>query len=82
MILRLHRLRVDFRPKGDCQRYRPLSLSGLVMDRFAATRADLRRTGQTIPGFDILVAATALHHALTVLTCNLRHFQRIPALRM
>jgi hypothetical protein len=29
--------------------------------------------------FDILLVATALHHNLTVLTYNIRHFNRIPA---
>src|SRR5579872_626166 len=35
-----------------------------VMERFARIRSDLRRQGQLIPDFDILVAATALEHDL------------------
>jgi len=59
-----------------------LDLDDLTMERFAAIRADLRRRGQLIPDFDLLTAATALRHDLTVLTYNLRHFSRIPALKL
>lgn len=58
--------------------HRHLGLSDPIMERFAETRATLRRRGQIIPDFDILIAATALHHDLTVLTFNLRHFERVP----
>ncbi|MDP2936569.1 MAG: type II toxin-antitoxin system VapC family toxin [Dehalococcoidia bacterium] len=63
----------------------PLRILGLndpIMERFAGIRASLRRSGQLIPDFDILLAATALHHGLTVLTFNLRHFSRIPDLKV
>jgi len=62
--------------------YRHLGLSEPIMERFAETRASLRRRGQLLPDFDLLIAATALHHDLTVLTFNLRHFQRIPDLKI
>jgi hypothetical protein len=42
----------------------------------------LRRRGQLIPDFDLLIGATALHHELTVLTINRRDFERIPGLRI
>jgi predicted nucleic acid-binding protein len=51
------------------------------MERFAFIRADLRRRGQLIPDLELLIAATALHHDLTLLTRNVRHFDRIPELR-
>jgi predicted nucleic acid-binding protein len=38
--------------------------------------------GELIPDFDPLIGATALVHDLTVLTFNLRHFQRIPELKL
>lgn len=60
--------------------YRHLGLNEPIMERFAETRAALRRSGQIIPDFDMLIAATALHHDLTVLTFNLRHFARVPDL--
>lgn len=57
-----------------------LPLDDAVMERFAFIRAELRRRGQLIPDLDLLIAATALHHDLTLLTRNVRHFNRIPEL--
>lgn len=59
-----------------------LDLNDSIMQRFAEIRATLRRQGQIISDFDILLAATALHHGLTVLTRNTRHFTRIPDLKL
>ena len=61
---------------------RILGLNDSIMERFAQIRASLRKTGQLIPDFDVLLAATALHHNLVVLTFNLRHFSRIPDLKL
>lgn len=49
--------------------------------RFAEIRSFLTRRGQLISDFDIVIGATALHHDLTLLTFNLRHFSRIPDLK-
>ncbi|MFT4037299.1 MAG: type II toxin-antitoxin system VapC family toxin [Thermomicrobiales bacterium] len=62
--------------------YPPLNLNDSVMERFAETRAYLRRRGQIIADMDLLIAATALHYDLTLLTFNLSHFSRIPDLRL
>lgn len=62
--------------------YHVINLSDPIMEQFAEIRAFLRRRGQLIPDFDLLIAATALHHDLTLLTLNLRHFERIPDLRI
>lgn len=53
-----------------------------IIERFAEIRSFLRRRGQMISDFDILLAATALDRDFTVLTFNLRHFERIPDLRL
>ena len=42
----------------------------------------LRRQGQLIPDLDLLIAATALAHDLTLVTRNRHHFERIPDLRL
>ena len=60
--------------------YPVINLSDAIMDRFAQTRTLLRSQGMLIPDMDILIAATALAHNLTLLTRNVRHFQRIPGL--
>jgi tRNA(fMet)-specific endonuclease VapC len=41
---------------------------------------DLERTGQPIGLADALIAATAMHHDLTLVTGNLSHYQRIVGL--
>jgi predicted nucleic acid-binding protein len=58
-----------------------LSVTEPVMERFAEIRAYLRRRGELITDFDILLAAMALHHDLVVLTFNVRHLRRVPDLK-
>jgi predicted nucleic acid-binding protein len=57
-------------------------LSELIAERCGEIRAHLRRRGQPISDFDAVIAATALHYNLTLLTFNRRHFERIPDLRL
>jgi predicted nucleic acid-binding protein len=64
------------------QSFSLLALNDDIAERFARMRSDLRRQGQIISDFDIVVAATALHYELTVLTFNRRHFARVPGLRI
>jgi tRNA(fMet)-specific endonuclease VapC len=42
----------------------------------------LRQQGQVLPAPDLLIGATALAYGLILVTRNLRHFQRIPGLRI
>ncbi|HJW27965.1 MAG TPA: type II toxin-antitoxin system VapC family toxin [Saprospiraceae bacterium] len=62
--------------------FKLLNLNLSIMKKFAEIRAHLRRRGQIISDFDILLGATALHHDLVVLTYNKRHFERIPDLKI
>ncbi|MCA9876398.1 MAG: type II toxin-antitoxin system VapC family toxin [Thermomicrobiales bacterium] len=62
--------------------YEILPVSQSVAERFAAERAMLRRRGMLIDDMDLLIAATALEHGLTMVTRNHRHFARIPGLRI
>ncbi len=62
--------------------YAVLPLSDPAVERFARIRAALRRQGLLIPDMDLLVAATALHAELTLVTRNRRHFERIPDLKL
>ena len=50
--------------------------------RFFRIRRDLRALGTPLEDPDLLVAATALHHDLTLVTRNCRHFARIPGLKL
>lgn len=62
--------------------FKLLNLNLSIMEKFAEIRAHLRRRGQTISDFDILLGATALHHDLIILTYNKKHFERIPDLKI
>ena len=44
--------------------------------------ADLRGRGEMIGGHDMLIAATALARGLTLLTRNLREFERVDGLQL
>jgi tRNA(fMet)-specific endonuclease VapC len=59
-----------------------LELDDAVAARFAEQRAFLRRRGELIADLDLIVAATALVHDLTLLTYNRRHFERVPGLKL
>ena len=61
---------------------RVLPISRLVLRRFARLRGDLRARGQLIGDMDLLIAATALQYNLTLVTRNVRDFQRIPGLKL
>ena len=49
---------------------------------FGRERARLRRAGNIIPDFDILIAASALRHNVTLPTNNRRDFERIEGLTL
>ncbi|MDA0327425.1 MAG: type II toxin-antitoxin system VapC family toxin [Gemmatimonadetes bacterium] len=49
---------------------------------FGKIRARLEQGGNILPDADLQIAATALYHDLELVTGNLRHFERIPDLRL
>jgi tRNA(fMet)-specific endonuclease VapC len=49
---------------------------------FGRERGRLRAVGNTIGDFDLLIGVTVLHHGLTLLTNNRRHFELIEKLRV
>jgi len=58
-----------------------LGLDRGTAEVFGGVRADLRRRGKLIPDLDLLIAATALRHDLTVISRD-EHFRRVPGLRL
>ena len=44
--------------------------------------AELAKKGQMIGAHDLMIAATALHHGLSILTDNVDEFSRVPGLRV
>ena len=59
-----------------------VSLTTGIMRRFAEVRGELRRTGKLIADIDLLIAATAISHDLTLVTRNARHFERVPGIEL
>ncbi|MBR5689333.1 MAG: PIN domain-containing protein [Prevotella sp.] len=49
---------------------------------YGEIRHSLEHTGQRIDQFDLLIGATALHHKMTLVTSNLKHFERIQRLEI
>lgn len=52
------------------------------LDAYARLRAELELQGTAVDSFDLLIAATAIQKKMTLITHNLRHFSRIPGLRI
>ena len=65
-----------------CDENEILPLENTVVDRAADIYTDLYRRGIMIDDADILIAATALTHGLTVVTNNQKHFSRVPGLQI
>ncbi len=59
-----------------------LGLDEEICKRFGQLRGSMRKRGQTIGDFDLLIAATALRHNLTLLTNNRKHFEVIAGLEI
>lgn len=59
-----------------------LPIDGATARRFFRVRRDLRAQGTPLDDPDLLVAATALRHDLTLVTRNRRHFDRIRGLKV
>ena len=49
---------------------------------FGRIKAELKQLGKSINDSDLFIAATAISHDLVLVTNNLRHFERIPFLRI
>jgi tRNA(fMet)-specific endonuclease VapC len=58
-----------------------LPLDDDTIQTYATVRAELVRKGQMIGLMDLLIAAHALSHELTVITNNVREFSRVRGLR-
>lgn len=53
-----------------------------VARAYGALGAQLEGAGRALADADLQIAATAVHHDLELVTGNLRHFRRIPGLRL
>jgi len=53
-----------------------------VAEKFGQLQAGLLDTGKPAPGMDLMIAATALVHDLTLVTHNTQDFVNVPGLRV
>jgi len=62
--------------------YASLPFDDVCAEHYGAIRADLARSGRPIGPNDLLIAATARAHDLTLVTSNTREFSRVAGLRL
>lgn len=62
--------------------YPMLPVTQSVIETFAGLKADLEVAGTPLDDMDLLIAATALSHNLTLVTNNEQHFSRIPGISL
>ena len=51
-----------------------------VADRYGDLRSSMESKGMPRSDFDLIIAATALHHGLILATCNVKHFEGVDGL--
>ena len=62
------------------RKVRVLPLDHDAADRFGKIKVDLRKKGQIVEDFDVLIASIALSHGGVLVTNNVEHFKRIAVL--
>jgi tRNA(fMet)-specific endonuclease VapC len=53
-----------------------------ILNSFGKTKTFLKKAGELIGDFDLVIATTALTHDLTLISNNISHYQRIPSLKI
>ena len=64
------------------QPFQSLPFDSACVPHYARIRDHLERQGSRIGGHDLMIAAIALAHDLTVVTNNTDEFKRVPGLRV
>ena len=62
--------------------FQKLPFDSTCVPQYARIRDHLERKGNVIGGNDLMIAAIALTHDLTVVTNNCQEFNRVPGLRV
>ena len=62
--------------------FKTLPLTYDILDKYAQIRALLEKQGCKIDNMDLLIAATAMQGNYTLVTHNIRHFSRVPGLKL
>jgi tRNA(fMet)-specific endonuclease VapC len=63
------------------------SLFGIIpifpsLDIYAKEKSRLRKRGQIVDDFDLLIGATAIFNDLTLVTRNVKHFERLDKIKI
>lgn len=58
-----------------------VEMSPSVWERAAGISADLKKGGLTLPLSDIIIAASALEHDLSIFTLD-KHFEQVPGVKL
>lgn len=53
-----------------------------IADKFIDLKIDLEKKGSKLEDFDLIIASTALVNNLTLITRNIKHFLRIPEIKI
>jgi tRNA(fMet)-specific endonuclease VapC len=61
---------------------RVLAVTAEVAEKYGEVQAELLDAGEPAPGMDLMIAATALVHDLTLVTHNTQDFVDVPGLRL
>lgn len=49
---------------------------------YAEEKARLQKAGKIISEFDLLIATTAVHHGMTLVTNNTKHMERVEGIQL
>lgn len=52
------------------------------LELYGREKARLKKSGQLIPEFDLLISTTAVHHGMTLVTNNTKHMSRIEGIQL
>ena len=59
-----------------------LDITPNVMDIFGEIKADTQKIGKSVYDMDLLIAASAIDHNMTLVTHNTKHFENISKLQV
>ena len=62
--------------------YKVVDVTVPVMECFGGVKAILQRSGITVEPMDLIIGCTALAMNFTLVTNNVRHYQKIPGLKV
>jgi tRNA(fMet)-specific endonuclease VapC len=61
--------------------FRSLSFDDTCSEQYGLIRSDLERAGKPIGPYDVMIAATAIAHELTLVTHDVAEFSRVAGLK-